>query len=78
VYRCSGLARPAPPGLVTSGEPDPGTVERLLRMPSQPDQGYQQTRAFSAAAGFRPLEELHGLWPGNPCLIMVKALRPRS
>jgi hypothetical protein len=25
--------------------------------------------------GFRPLEEIHGLWPGNPCLIMVKVLQ---
>jgi hypothetical protein len=27
--------------------------------------------------GFRPLEEIHGLWdPGSPCLLMVKALPP--
>jgi GNAT superfamily N-acetyltransferase len=43
--------------------------------PSKPDAGYQLTRKFYLAVGFRPLEELHGLWdPGNPCLIMVKAL----
>jgi hypothetical protein len=25
--------------------------------------------------GFQPLEEISDLWPGNPCLIMIKALR---
>jgi ribosomal protein S18 acetylase RimI-like enzyme len=43
--------------------------------PSNPDAGYQLTRRFYLAMGFAPLEELNGLWdPGNPCLIMVKAL----
>jgi ribosomal protein S18 acetylase RimI-like enzyme len=43
--------------------------------PSNPDAGYELTRLFYLSLGFRPLEELHGLWdPGNPCLIMVKAL----
>ncbi len=43
--------------------------------PSHPDAGYELTRRFYLSLGFRPLEELHGLWdPGNPCLIMVKAL----
>jgi len=45
--------------------------------PGNPDAGYELTRRFYLSLGFRPLEELHGLWdPGNPCLIMVKALRP--
>ena len=44
--------------------------------PSYPDAGYDKTRQFYARMGFRPLEEIHGLWPGNPCLIMVKALPP--
>jgi len=26
--------------------------------------------------GFAPLEELPDLWPGNPCLILVKTLAP--
>jgi len=26
--------------------------------------------------GFQPLEEIAGLWPGNPCLIMIKTLPP--
>jgi GNAT superfamily N-acetyltransferase len=43
--------------------------------PSHPDSGYKLTRQFYLAMGFRPLEELHGLWdPGSPCLIMVKPL----
>jgi GNAT superfamily N-acetyltransferase len=42
--------------------------------PSHPDEGYRKTRAFYDAMGFLPLEEIHDLWPGNPCLIMVKVL----
>lgn len=44
--------------------------------PSRPDASYEQTRRFYAHVGFRPLEEIHDLWPGNPCLIMVKVLQP--
>ena len=44
--------------------------------PSHPDAGYARTRQFYASMGFRPLEEIHDLWPDNPCLIMVKALAP--
>jgi predicted kinase/ribosomal protein S18 acetylase RimI-like enzyme len=45
--------------------------------------GYERTRAFYLASGFRPLEELPGLWgQENPALQMVKGLsperRPRS
>jgi ribosomal protein S18 acetylase RimI-like enzyme len=51
---------------------------RLLEVktlgPSFPDEGYQRTRRFYAGLGFEPLEEITGLWPGNPCLIMVKVL----
>jgi GNAT superfamily N-acetyltransferase len=51
---------------------------RLLQVktlgPSEPDAGYQRTRQFYLAMGFEPLEEITGLWPGNPCLIMVKPL----
>lgn len=28
----------------------------------------------TAALGFQPVEELLDLWPGNPCLLMVKPL----
>jgi len=43
--------------------------------PSHPDAGYAKTRAFYAAVGFRPLEELAELWDErNPCLIMVQRL----
>jgi GNAT superfamily N-acetyltransferase len=43
--------------------------------PSMADASYEQTRRFYTCMGFRPLEEIHNLWPGNPCLIMVKALQ---
>jgi GNAT superfamily N-acetyltransferase len=43
--------------------------------PSDPDEGYARTRAFYEARGFVPLEEIHGLWEHNPCLLLVKALR---
>ena len=42
--------------------------------PSRPDEGYERTRRFYAGVGFEPLEEITGLWPGNPCLILVKTL----
>jgi len=41
---------------------------------SHPDQGYAATRAFYSSVGFSPHEETHELWPGSPCLIMVKPL----
>jgi GNAT superfamily N-acetyltransferase len=43
--------------------------------PARPDAGYEQTRKFYASVGFWPLEETRDLWPENPCLIMIKALR---
>ena len=42
--------------------------------PSFPDAGYAKTRAFYASVGFRPLEEIHGLWPTIPSLLLVKTL----
>lgn len=42
--------------------------------PSKPDPFYDRTRAFYLKAGFRPLEELSGVWGENPCLVMVKPL----
>jgi GNAT superfamily N-acetyltransferase len=42
--------------------------------PSDPDPGYARTRRFYEARGFVPLEEIHGLWEQNPCLLMVKRL----
>ena len=51
---------------------------RLLQVktlgPADPDPGYRLTRRFYQAMGFEPLEQITGLWPGNPCLIMVKVL----
>ena len=42
--------------------------------PSFPDDGYERTRRFYETRGFVPLEEIHGLWEHNPCLLMVKRL----
>jgi GNAT superfamily N-acetyltransferase len=42
--------------------------------PSRPSDGYERTRLFYEARGFVALEEIHGLWEGNPCLLMVKRL----
>ena len=42
------------------------------------DDGYERTRAFYLAYGFRPLEEFPTLWdPQSPALMMVKSV-PRS
>ncbi len=44
--------------------------------PSGSSAEYERTRAFYAALGYLPLEELTALWgPENPCLISVKPLR---
>jgi ribosomal protein S18 acetylase RimI-like enzyme len=42
--------------------------------PSRPSSSYQETRRFYEQCGFQPLEEIHGLWKENPCLVMVKTL----
>jgi ribosomal protein S18 acetylase RimI-like enzyme len=42
--------------------------------PSYRSPEYEMTRLFYEAVGFRALEEIDGLWPDNPCLIMVKHL----
>lgn len=42
--------------------------------PSHPDEGYERTRRFYTGVGFEPLEEITGLWPDSPCLIMIKTL----
>jgi GNAT superfamily N-acetyltransferase len=40
---------------------------------SKADDGYEKTRAFYLACGFRPLEEFPNLWgPENPALQMIK------
>ncbi len=35
---------------------------------------YARTRAFYLTMGCTLLEELPDLWPGNPCLVLVKRL----
>lgn len=42
--------------------------------PSDPYESYERTRRFYESSGFVALEEIHGLWEQNPCLIMVKQL----
>lgn len=45
--------------------------------PRSPDPGYELTRAFYFAVGFRPLEEFPDLWqPENPALQMIKTIPP--
>ena len=40
-----------------------------------PDEGYERTRAFYFANGFRPLEEFPTLWgPENPALLLIKTI----
>ena len=40
-----------------------------------PDEGYERTRAFYLAYGFRPLEEFPNLWgPEHPALQLIKAV----
>lgn len=45
---------------------------------SHPSPEYAATRRFYEALGYRWLEETEDLWPGNPCLIMVKHLPTRE
>ena len=43
--------------------------------PRHPDEGYERTRAFYLASGFRPLEEFPLLWsPDQPALQLIKAI----
>ncbi|USQ78774.1 GNAT family N-acetyltransferase [Ornithinimicrobium faecis] len=65
--------------LVTAIEHDLRTDgARLLEVktvgPSHDDAGYAATRAFYAARGFLPLEEIRGLEWDGPLVIMVKPL----
>ena len=42
---------------------------------SKPDEGYDKTRAFYHANGFRPIQEFPDLWgPENPALQMMKVV----
>ncbi len=42
--------------------------------PSKPNAGYARTLHFYETRGFTRLEEISGLWPGIPCLMLVKRL----
>jgi len=39
---------------------------------------YARTRAFYYALGYLPVEEFPDLWPGNPCLLLVKPVASRD
>ena len=65
--------------LVTAAEADlarAGTAYLQVKTlgPSHPSEEYAATRAFYRALGYQGLEELptDTLWPGNPCVVMVK------
>jgi ribosomal protein S18 acetylase RimI-like enzyme len=49
-------------------------LEVKTQGPSEPDENYAATLKFYLAIGFIPLEEIFGLWPRLPCLILVKPL----
>ena len=42
--------------------------------PSHDSEAYARTRRFYEALGFTPLEELDGLWPDQPALLLVKRI----
>lgn len=42
--------------------------------PSHPDPAYEASRRFYRAMGFQPIEEIQDIWPGNPCLLLLKPL----
>lgn len=42
--------------------------------PSHPDPAYAASRGFYKAMGFAPVEEIEDVWPGNPCLLLIKNL----
>ena len=53
------------------------TVKTLSE--SRPNKEYDLTRKFYLQAGFSPLEEFKTLWgEANPCLMLVKAMKPQK
>ena len=55
--------------------PDVTLFHVKTRGSTQPDEGYDKTRRFYDALGFRPLFETDALWgPENPALIMVRSV----
>ena len=73
-HRC-GVGRALVEAAERAARDDGVTVMSVKTLgPSHPDPGYADTRRFYAAVGYQPVEELLDLWPGNPCLLMVKVL----
>jgi ribosomal protein S18 acetylase RimI-like enzyme len=65
--------------LVTAFEADMAAAgAKVLQVktlgPSRPDEAYGRTLRFYKAMAYIPLEEIHGLWGDNPCLILVKPI----
>ena len=50
------------------------TLEVRTLGPSKPDPYYEKTRVFYERVGFKIIEELHDVWPDNPCLVMAVSL----
>ena len=74
-HRGSGVGRAMVDALEKRLRADGASLMSVKTLgPSHPDLNYAATRQFYRHCGFLPLEELTGLWPGNPCLIMVKPL----
>ncbi|MFF0770336.1 GNAT family N-acetyltransferase [Nonomuraea wenchangensis] len=68
-----GIGRALVDAVVAEVRPDGCRMLQVKTLGARhPDPGYAKTRAFYRAVGFLPLEETDDLWPGNPCLIMVK------
>lgn len=68
----SAMLRAAESRLATSGVE---FLEVKTLSPSKPDAGYERTRTFYRAYGFRPLEEFPLLWDAeNPALQMIKTV----
>jgi hypothetical protein len=50
-------------------------MEVKTQGPSEPNEHYAATLKFYEAMGFIPVEEIFGLWPDLPALILVKPLK---
>lgn len=71
----SGIGRRLVAAAVTALEADGAALLQVKTLgASHPSEHYARTRRFYETVGFLPLEELPDLWPGNPCLVMVRPL----
>ena len=49
-------------------------VQVKTLVPSRRSLSYERTRSFYEARVFLPVEEFTNLWPGNPCLLLIKPI----